>query len=102
MTIKERDELLADGEKWYADTDGVSFTHWHIIARIILALPVEAEPAACFGDVQPKPSMSAAVRELVRAAEAAWNHAAFPTGPYFCDLRTAIAAVKDLFVEEPE
>jgi len=91
MTIKERDELLATATP---GTLGIGDRHYHILRRIILALPVEADPP------QPKPSMSQAVRELVRAAENCdqreW------TAEEGQRLHNAIAAVKDLFVEEPE
>jgi len=91
MTTKERDELLAEADSWrFMRSIEVSA----LLRRIILALPVEAEPP------QPKPSMSAAVRELVRAAEDAL--------PFVCNadkyrtIGTAIAAVKELFVEDSE
>jgi len=135
MTIKERDELLADAEDIYTDLDGITGKHWQLLRRIILALPVD-EPAkvqvgrSCpcgayeASDVrlvgvqpdgtvsvqrggvyhvcppQPKPSMSAAVRELVRAAEEALPDVQYSDEQF--RLGNAIAAVKDLFVEEPE
>jgi len=58
---------------------------------------------------QPKPSMSQAVRELVRAAEATvkrWDSPKWKleeaTAEYIGDLRRTVVAVKELFVEEQE